>query len=282
MMDLEQKCARTVTGSLNYSGERIARPRFHANDTSRDQLDLVLHDMAIIDGRTLDQYPTLAAEGFALVTAPSAVTDYRDPEQGEVYKSEIRDLVTRETGASLVLNTGPGILRFSEKSQESGNLNNSRPARFIHNDVSEPTARSTAERLLAARGETLADYAGFALYNIWRPISPPPQDVPLAMLDGRTLRSEDLIAGDAVFDHFNQPEWSFENFLVRHNPRHRWIYFRDLGPADALIFTTFAYRNGKPFIVPHTGFDDPSCPADAPPRASIEMRAAAFFSAMPL
>lgn len=269
--------ARTVTGALNYSGDAVARPRYHANDQSRDRLDLVARAMPIIDGRTLERAPTLDAEGFALIDAPSAVTDYRDPDQADRYLAEIREIVARETGAALVLNTGPGILRFAERSTESGALNNSRPARFIHNDVSEPTARASAERLLARRGETLADYAGFALYNIWRPISPPPQDVPLAMLDGRSLARADLIAADAVFDHHGQPEWSFEGFLLRHDPAHRWVFFPDMGPRDALIFTTLAYRDGQPFMVPHSGFDDPTCPADAPPRASIEMRAAAFF-----
>lgn len=269
--------ARLVSGKLNYSGDAVARPRYHANDQSRDRLDLLEREVPILDGRTLATRPSLDAEGFALVDAPSIVADYRDENSAELYMAEIRDLVTRETGAQLVLNTGPGIFRFAERSQESGAHNNSRPARFIHNDVSEPTARASAERLLRQRGESLADYSSFALYNIWRPITPPPQDVPLAMLDGRSVSSADLIAADAVFDHFGQPDWSFEGFLLRHNPAHRWIYFPDMGPADALLFTTFAYRDGEPFLVPHSGFDDPDCPADAQPRASIEMRAAAFF-----
>lgn len=268
---------RIVTGALNYSGDAVARPRYHANDQSRDQLDLGSVAMPILHGQALARQPSLAEEGFALVDATTAVTDFRDPEQAERYKTEIRELVQRETGAALVMNTGPGILRFSERSGESGAHNNSRPARFIHNDVSEPTARASAERMLGQRGETLADYSGFALYNIWRPISPPPQDVPLAMLDGRSLQDGDLLAADAVFDHFDQPEWSFEGFLLRHNPAHRWIYYPDMGASDAVLFTTFAYREGRPFMVPHSGFDDPSCPPDAPARASIEMRAAAFF-----
>jgi len=276
VVSVESK-ARIVTGTLNYSGDAIARPRYHANDQSRDQLDLVARDVPIIDGRTLQHAPTLDVEGFALIDAPTAVTDFRDSAQADLYMAEIRALVARETGAALVVNTGPGILRFAERSTESGALNNSRPARFIHNDVSEPTARASVERLLAQRGEILADYAGYALYNVWRPISPPPQDVPLAMLDGRSLAHDDLIAADAVFDHHGQPEWSFEGFLVRYNPAHRWVYFSAMGPRDALLFTTMAYCDGTPFMVPHSGFDDPSCPPDAPPRASIEMRAAAFF-----
>jgi hypothetical protein len=269
--------ARTVDAAVNYSGDAGERPRYHANDKSRDVLALESWQVPVVDGRALDVAPTLEAEGFKLVHAPSAVTDHRDPAQADRYKDEIRALIERETGAELVLISSPGVLRFSERSPDSGELDNSRPARFIHNDVSEPTARAMAVRALEARGERLEDYSGFASYNVWRPFTPPPQDVPLAMLDTRTLRPENLIEADAVFDLAGKPDWSFEGFLVRHDPAHRWVYFSDMGPEDALLFTTMGYRDGVPFMVPHTGFDDPSCPDDAPPRASIEMRAMAFF-----
>ncbi len=270
---------RSVQACVNYAGRGVARPRYFANDKSRDELDLVPHDVTVEDARTLATAPTLAAEGFTLVPAPTAMADFRDAaEVARVYEPEIRAIVERATGAALVLNTGKGVLRFAEGSAESGAYDNSLPARFIHNDVSEPTARAMAERQLAGRGETLADYAGFAYYNVWRPITPPPQNVPLAMLDTRTLdMAADLIAADAVFDAPGQPEWSFEGFLVTPSPRHRWVYYADMGAADAVLFTTFGYRDGQPFCVPHTGFDDPSVPADTPPRASIEMRCLAFF-----
>ena len=268
---------RTVEGSVYYAGDRVKRPRYFANDKSRDELDLRLHEVTVVDGRD-GPAPGLAAEGFALVAAPTAVRNFRDDaEVDAVYAREVREIVARATGAALVLNTGKGVLRFAEGSPESGALNNSLPARFIHNDVSEPTARGFAQRALDARGEQLSDYAGFAYYNVWRPITPPPQDVPLAMLDTRTLDWDDLIEADAVFDVVGKPDFSFEGFLVRPNPAHRWVYFPQMAADEAVMFTTFGYRDGTPICVPHTGFDDPSVPPGTHPRASIEMRALAFF-----
>lgn len=274
--ETEAVLASTI-GRMNFALPMAERARYHANDSSRDVLSMEERPVPILDGRRLEAQPSLDREGFRLVSAPTAVKDFRDSAQvSAVYAAEILELVRRETGADEVALAGGGVLRFAENSAESGQLNNSRPARFVHNDVSEATAQGMAAKALADLGAQ-GEYRSFALYNIWRPFSPPPQNVPLAMLDGRSLDQADLIAADAVFDEAGKPDWSFEGYIVRHNPHQRWIYYPDMGAGDALMFTTFAYRDGKPFYVPHSGFDDPACPTDAPPRASIEMRAFAFF-----
>jgi len=268
---------RSTKGLMKFSEPFSERPRYHANDSSRDVLNLVEYEVEVLNGRALDEPPSLEREGLKLLHAPTAVTDFRDDAQtADIYAKEIIDLVTRETGADKVLLGGPGGLRFAENSPECGKRNNSRPARFIHNDVSEATAQNLAKYVLG-EGDDLANYQTFAMFNIWRPFSPPPQNIPLAVLDGRTLEKGDLLAAEAVFDEVGKPDWSFEGYLVRHNPAQRWIYYPEMGAEDALMFTTFAYRDGEPFYNPHTGFDDPDCPADAPPRESIEMRAIAFY-----
>ena len=82
---------------------------------------------------------------------------------------------------------------------------------------------------------------------------------------------------DAVFDAVGAPEWSFEGLLVRHNPRHRWRYFRDMTRNEALVFKTNDSDPREPHHVPHSAFDDPSCTAGVPPRMSVEARAIAFW-----
>lgn len=116
-----------------------------------------------------------------------------------------------------------------------------------------------------------------AHYNIWRVITPPPQDVPLAVCDARTLAPEDLVLADAVFDAPDKPEWSFEGLLVHYSARHRWSYFSAMHRDEALVFKTHDSDLSQPHHVPHSAFDDPSCPAGAVPRGSIEMRAIAYW-----
>ncbi len=126
-------------------------------------------------------------------------------------------------------------------------------------------------------GERPIPYRRFCHYNVWRVISPPPQDVPLAVCDARTLSPEDLILADAVFDAVDAPEWSFEGLVVGYSPRHRWSYFSDMTRDEALIFKTNDSDPTKAHHVPHSAFDDPSCPPGVEPRASIEMRACAYW-----
>lgn len=251
------------------------RPRYFANDHSRDVLVLDPRTVQIEDMRGCEVPPTLEREGFTLVKHTSAVIDFRDPaEVARVHPAEIQQLVQRLSGADVVVVNAPGVLRFSEASAESGALNNSRPARFIHIDVSDDAARAFAER---ARPHTEQPLRRCAHYNVWRALSPPPQDVPLAVCDARTLTPADLIAADAVFDVPGQPEWSFEGLLVHHNERHRWCYFSGMSRDETLVFKTNDSDPAQPHHIPHSAFNDPTCPAGVTPRASIEMRAIAYW-----
>jgi hypothetical protein len=46
---------------------------------------------------------------------------------------------------------------------------------------------------------------------------------------------------------------------------------------EALVFKTNDSDPARAHCVPHVAFDDPDCPDDALPRASIEMRATAYW-----
>ena len=65
---------------------------------------------------------------------------------------------------------------------------------------------------------------------------------------------------------------------MRHNPAHRWNYFSGMTRDEALVFKTNDSDPAEPHHIPHSAFDDPNCPADVAPRASIEMRAVAYWS----
>ena len=250
------------------------RPRYYANDHSRDVLDIAPVEMDVTDARA--RAMTLDGAGFTLIPHRSGVADFAaGAGVDDRYRPEIIELVTALSGAALVLVNSPGILRFSERSPHSGVLDNSRPARFAHVDVSDASAAAFAHRA-APPGRALAR---FAHYNIWRVISAPPQDVPLAVCDARTVTAPDLIAADAVFDRPGEPEWSFEGLVLAHAPEHRWYWFPDMHREEALIFKTHDSEAGRAHCVPHVAFDNSACAAHAAPRASIEMRALAMWFA---
>jgi hypothetical protein len=188
--------ARAVTADIVYLGRMTERPRFHANDHSRDNLVLETHAVPIEDARCRPVPPSLDREGFVLVKHESAIADFRDTDEvARRAAAEIIALIEGLSGAEHVAMLGPAIWRFGERSPDSGRLNNSLPARFTHIDASDARARLTAEQL--ARKDR--PVRRFTQFNIWRAISPPPQDVPLAVCDARSVAADDLVVGDAVF-----------------------------------------------------------------------------------
>jgi hypothetical protein len=270
--------ARQVEGRINYLGDMAVRPRFYAVDYSRDNLVLDGRSMPIRDARFAAPPPSLDREGFTLVPHRSAVSEFRDLETVQrVYLPEVQRLMLELTGAERILMTPGAVLRFGERSKEFGSRVNTRPARFVHVDYTPQSAPGLLNPLLAAAGIRLGPGQRYAGYNIWRVLSDPPQDVPLALCDARTVAPEDLVAGDAVFDAPNQPEWGFEAFLVRGSPAHRWSYFSNMTRDEALIFKACDTDSTQPVRVPHVAFDDPACPPDVPPRASVEVRCFALF-----
>lgn len=266
----------TVPGRVNYIGAMSERARYFANDHSRDTLLLDPRTIGIADCRGARDQPSLTREGFQLVAHRSQVTNFFDPDQiSSVYVAEIERLLLDLSAADRVVVNPMGVLRFGESSSQAGKLNNSYPARFIHIDVSDPTAAQFAQR--SRPKDLTAQVRRFAHYNLWRVLTPPPQDIPLAVCDARSVREIDRMIADAVFDTPGQPEWSFEGLVVHYNAAHRWCYFSNMTIDEVLVFKTNDSDPSQPHDVPHTAFDDPSCPKQVPTRASIEMRGIAYW-----
>lgn len=266
---------RTVIGKLGFNEPMTVRPKFHANNNTLDVLNVTQQTVSIEDARRRSVSPSLDVEGFELLLHTTRVKDFRNREEVDrVYTGEIHRLLLEVSGADHVDVTNVGILRFSERSQDSGALNNSRPARFVHIDVSDATAQSFYARSRPDNGRKVRRSAQ---YNVWRVLTPPPQDVPLAVCDARSLAPRDLIAADAIFDQNGQILFSFEALLLRYNADQRWFFYSDMRPDEALVFKTHDTDPNYAHHVPHGAFDDPLCPADAPPRASVEARGAAYW-----
>jgi hypothetical protein len=256
--------------AINYVARTGDRPRYYANDHSRDTVVIEPHLMPVQDGRS--QSLDLDGAGFRLVRHQTA-QDLTDKAAGPAYAAEIEALLREVTGADAVVVTGAPILRFSERSGRAGSSDNSYPARFAHVDVSDATAQAFATRSQPRSGS----FARAAHFNVWRVLSAAPQDVPLALCDARSLTSAELIPADAIFDRPDGNDWSFEGYVVAHDPAHRWVWFPDMTLDEAIIFKTHDSLAGAAHCVPHVAFDDPACPVTALSRVSVEMRAIAYW-----
>jgi hypothetical protein len=243
--------------SLNYIAPMSERPRYHADDRSRDVLALDPRPVEIEDARSRPQAPALEQEGFALIAHESAVTDFdNNDEINRLYRLETERLLLELTNADAVAFCSQPVRRTTAVSRlmVSEKFYDARVADFVHVDISDATAAAMAK-------QTSKRYAH---YNLWRVYSPPPQDMPLALCDIRSVVASDLVEADAIMDIPGKRESSYVGLVVRYNPRHRWSYFSNMNRDELLVFKS---------QVPHTAFKNTTCP----PRASIEMRAIAYW-----
>ena len=148
----------------------------------------------------------------------------------------------------------------------------SAPVLSVHNDYTEWSGPQRVRDLLPADADDLLSRR-FAIIQVWRAIDRPIQSNPLGMIDARTVAPQDLIAAERRY-----PSRVGETYQVKFNPAHAWYYFPMLRRDEAIIFKVYdSLNDGRARFTPHSAFADPTTPADAPPRQSIEIRTIAFF-----
>lgn len=229
------------------------------------------------------QQTSLEHEGFVLVKHVSAVGDLHqieeDPQVDAQYSEEMTALLKELTGASVVIMQGDGKKRYGPKAKDKlAGLKNALPALYPHGDTTDRSACELAERILEhVPGIELGNVGRWAHINMWRPITRPPHDYPLAVCDARTVSDKDREPVVAHTETRMTEPFAFETTGYLHDPGHRWCYFRNMTPEEVLVFVTFDSDPDRPHQVAHSAFADPTCPPDAPTRGSVEMRALALF-----
>jgi hypothetical protein len=141
----------------------------------------------------------------------------------------------------------------------------------VHNDYTVTSAPQRVRALLGADAEALLRKR-VAFINVWRPIRHAAQDWPLALADARSVRPDHLVATDIVY-----PDRRGEIYGLVQSPAQRWWYYPDMQLDEALLIKCYDSRADVAQFTPHTAFENPLTPANAPPRESIEFRTIAFF-----
>ncbi len=114
----------------------------------------------------------------------------------------------------------------------------------------------------------------YAEINVWRPISGPVQEWPLAVCDARTMVQKDFVPTYRLY-----PDRTGEIYTITYNPDHRWYYFPLMEQSEVILLKGFdSLDDGRARFTGHTSFKDPTSPPNAAPRESIEVRALLFFA----
>jgi hypothetical protein len=268
-----------VEADLNYLAPMTERPRNYTFDPPagipRSNVVRETHRVSIHSARPVEAEVSLDRQGFAVLHYQSAVRDFWDEEElRRVYYPEAERVIIEATGASKVFIFDHTLRRRVRGAPDRAANMPRQPATGVHVDH---TAKSGPQRVRDFFGDEAEELlrGRVQVINLWRPIRGPLRDAPLAVCDARTVVPGDLVPSDLVY-----PNRVGETYAVTYNPEHRWFYLPEMQPDEALLLKCFDSKtDGRARFLPHTAFEDPTAPADALPRESIELRTLVFHGA---
>jgi len=291
-----EESVRSVEAEICYvaPGSFVNR-RFVAPGVEHNTGRYEAHRVRVRDGRAIASHFTLDVHGFVLAHHSSAVRDFFD--RGAVesqYPAEVAAAVRTLTGASRVATLGWMVRTSGDlskfKHERSGYTHRGGvqpPAGEAHVD----TALDRADRMARGAYERAfpqgKGYSRFIYSSFWRAFSDPPQDVPLAVCDARSVRRDEGITNtmfvvDQLPDEATMlgPMPNEDSVpgaaIFRFSPAHRWWYFSNMTREEALLVKFHDSDERYALRTPHTAFRDPSF-ADTRTRCSIEFRTVAYF-----
>ncbi len=225
----------------------------------------------IHDARPFAHELSLDRQAFVLVKHETAVRDFLDEDEVRTrYHAEVEALIKRETGASKVV-VFDHTVRTADRALERGLRT---PVRSVHNDYTEKSGPQRVRDLLPADEAEARLNKRFAEYNVWRNIDHAPIEMsPLGFVDSESIAPRDLAICDLVY-----VDRTGEIYQGVYNADHRWHYFPAMTRDEAILIKCYnSLKDGRARFSLHSAFDDPTSPANARPRQSIEARAFAFF-----
>lgn len=253
-------------------------------------------EVQIRDGMPIRDHFTLDAHGFTIAKCPTEVSDFHDKASVDaLYEREVERNVLALTGADKCVARGWMLRTSADLSQHaaqktagyqhSGGIQP--PAGEAHVDINTATAARMAEHTYRTHFPDGPGYKRFLISSFWRTFSPGPQDVPLALCDGRTSfggeeKSNSLYIvdefpeGDALIAPDPEEGSKLAATIFSYHPSHRWWYFRNMQADDALLFKFHDSDHSVTWRCPHSAFRDGG-EVGAHVRESIECRSVAFW-----
>jgi hypothetical protein len=264
----------SVRAELNYLVPIRERAyRYEEVPPGAPETNMRYHAQSVaIENARIGPSPSLEHEGFSFETYETAVRDFFDVDAvARVYDAEVEALLKARTGAARILIFDHTLRRRMPEADDR--LNGFRlPAVRVHVDYTEKSARQRVRDLLPDEAGWLLARR-FAFVNVWRPIGDTVRDAPLALCDARSVHQRDLVPADLIYK-----DRTGEIYYVTFDTRHRWLYVPEMQPDEVILLKNYdSAKDGRARFTPHAAFLDPTAPAWARSRESIEVRAIAFL-----
>lgn len=234
------------------------------------------HEMAVHDGWSRAESFSLDREGFALREFGGPRFERWDDDaaiRGDLYPS-VTEFVRRVVGAQRVVIFDHTIRTKLNAQQQTAEHSTTQraPVMLVHCDYTPLSGPLRVRQLLPDEADGLLQRR-VAFYNFWLPLKRRVEEKPLAMCDATTTAPEDFLT---LRMHYRDREG--EIYVLRHSPRHRWWYFPQMTPSQAVLLKTYDSEvDGRARFLGHSAFDHRDTAPDAPRRESIEIRTIAFY-----
>jgi len=272
----------STTGSLNFyvppkDGARAYQSINKSEETGIRDRNFTLEEkeVTIHNLRGDESAATLDTTGFQLFKHPAKHTAFAtDAEIEREYYPESIELLKELTGAHRVVLFDHTIRRRRPDQIDDG-PDRRQPVPQTHIDQTNASSVARVHRHLPAEDVPELLKKRFQIINLWRPISHPADDWPLALCDYSSVDA----ANDVLPVALVYPDREGETFGVKFNPKQKWTYFSGVTPEELILIKCYdSQQDGSvALFTPHTAFEDPATPKGAPLRESIELRALVFY-----
>ena len=263
-----------VVTELTYVTTKVPRPGFYNYHKKDDDPDLspetMRYEVVIEDARDQVQVLDLDVQGITIVPLDTKAADlYDDEEVRSTYLPEVEALVKESTGAFRVMAFDYNIRNKALAETREGIQ---QPVTFVHNDYTHSSGPQRVRDLCGDEADELLTKR-VAVINVWKPITGPVKQSPLAVCDASSMEQSDFLETDLLY-----PDRSGEIYSVTHRPEHHWLYVSDMQASEVMLLKCYdSDETGKARFTAHSAFELPDT-EDMPTRESIEVRTLAFFN----
>ncbi|SMQ56208.1 unnamed protein product [Zymoseptoria tritici ST99CH_3D7] len=191
----------------------------------------------------------------------------------EKFYPEVVEFLKKELGAKRVLVFDHTIRTKANQAKpitDQSNTSQRAPVALVHCDYTAESGPVRVKQLLPDEADDLLARRT-AFINVWKPLNKV-EEYPLAMCDVTSSPPEDFFKL-----YLRYQDRTGENYVMRRNEKHDWVYFPDMTPDKSILLKTYDSDKQRAQFVGHSAFVDPTSKPDAPARESVEIRTICFF-----
>tara|TARA_B100000676_G_scaffold309343_1_gene372620 strand:+ start:187 stop:1044 length:858 start_codon:yes stop_codon:yes gene_type:complete len=270
----EQSALSSVSGTLSFIIPQDTKPVFHSTALTGGEAKLFFEveevSVELADMRAIKDKLSIDREGFELHRYTTEVDDlYDETAINNKYYPEIKSLLTERFDASQVF-----IFDVTRRSDATGGAQNPdglrKPATRVHVDYTVKSGPQRARDVLGEQEyERLAGVGAHIFQiNVWRPITGPVENSPLALADAASIAKDELVATDQVF-----ADRVGEIYHIAHSGTQHWYYAPQMARDEVILIKGWdSIDDGRALFTPHGALEMRESEHNALPRESIEVR----------